>query len=110
MTALVPTQATLKKYGLTADEWRAILERQGGVCAVCRTLPSSGRLHIDHAHVRGWAKLPPDQRKRHVRGLVCFLANHFWLARQMDAEKARNVAAYLEAFDARLAAANDNAT
>ena len=62
-----PTKATLRKYGLVLPEWRAILERQGGVCAICGQVTSSGRLVTDHEHVRGWKKLPPAMRARTVR-------------------------------------------
>jgi hypothetical protein len=56
-----PSKATLKKYGLSEDEWQKILTRQNGVCAVCEKVPTTGRLCIDHEHVKGWKKLPPEK-------------------------------------------------
>lgn len=70
-----PSPATPRRYGLTLEEWRAILERQGGVCGVCKKVPPSGTLCVDHQHVRGWKKLAPETRKRYVRGLACFRCN-----------------------------------
>jgi len=73
--AQIPQAATFRRYGMTREEWVAILDRQGGVCGVCGKLPRSGRLNTDHQHVRGWAKLPPEVRKQFVRGLACFRCN-----------------------------------
>lgn len=91
----VPSAATLKKYGLNEAEWRSILDRQGGVCAICKKEPTKGRLCIDHEHVAGWKKMPDDQRKRYVRGLLCWFCNHYYVGRCITIEKAANVVAYL---------------
>lgn len=92
----VPKDGTLRKYGLTRKEWVAIARRQGWVCFVCRKLPQNGRLCTDHEHVKGWKKMPPDERKRHVRGLLCFWCNSAYVGRAITLEKARNVALFLE--------------
>jgi hypothetical protein len=96
---LTPTEATLKKYGLSEVEWKAILDRQGGVCAVCRNEPKKGRLCIDHEHVKGWKKLPPEQRKLYVRGLLCWFCNHYYLSRAITVAKAYYVVDYLERYE-----------
>ena len=98
---LTPSDATLKKYGLSVVEWRAIAEHQGNVCSICRILPVKRRLCIDHEHVRGWKKMPPAQRKLFVRGLLCWFCNHFYVGRAITIEKARNVVAYLEKYRER---------
>ena len=49
---------------LTEDEYKAMLEAQGGVCAICNEKPKAGRLAVDHVH--GTDK---------VRGLLCNLCN-----------------------------------
>jgi len=49
---------------LTDEEYKALLERQGSVCAICKEAPKKGRLHVDHIH--GTDK---------VRGLLCSLCN-----------------------------------
>ncbi len=52
-----------KKYDLTPEEYEAMLEKQGGVCAICKSEERSGnrvRLAVDHNHKTG-----------KVRGLLC---------------------------------------
>jgi hypothetical protein len=50
-----------RRYGITAEEADAILEEQGGVCAICRMAPAQ---HVDHDHETGA-----------VRALLCFNCN-----------------------------------
>lgn len=50
-----------RRYGITAEEADAMLEAQGGLCAVCRTAPAA---HVDHDHGTG-----------EVRELLCFNCN-----------------------------------
>jgi hypothetical protein len=54
-----------KTYGLTGNDYGALLERQGGRCAICRARPKSKRLAVDHDHATGA-----------VRGLLCSRCNH----------------------------------
>ncbi len=108
MPILTPSEATLSKYGLSEAEWREHLERQGGVCYVCRNEPSKGRLCIDHEHVKGWKKLPPEKRKIYVRGLLCWVCNHYYLGRGITISRAKNVATYLEQYEARKQQALEN--
>lgn len=50
-----------KKYGITPEQYRALLAAQAGVCAICGTAPSPNRrLHVDHCHTSG-----------RVRALLC---------------------------------------
>jgi hypothetical protein len=90
-----PSKKTLAKYGLAEWEWVVIRRNQGGACAVCKKIPN-GRLCIDHDHVRGWKKLPPEKRKLHVRGLLCWWCNSNYVGRSITAEKSRAVTEYLE--------------
>jgi hypothetical protein len=58
---------TLRKYGLTDDDWARMVARQDNRCAICRTDKPGGRgelWHIDHDHVTG-----------RVRGLLCHGCN-----------------------------------
>lgn len=100
--ARIPKSATLRRYGLTAAEWTAILVRQGGVCACCRRLPKNGRLCTDHDHVKGWKKMPAETRKLHVRGLLCYFCNHYYVGRCITVFKAENIARYLRDHEARV--------
>ena len=55
-----------QKYGLTQEEYLAMIEEHGGLCAMCgnpERLPGKS-LSIDHDHVTG-----------KVRGLLCFICN-----------------------------------
>jgi hypothetical protein len=98
----VPRPASLRKYGLDAAAYVEIAARQNFACFVCEKLPPSLTLDVDHQHVRGFAKLPPAQRRRHVRGLLCRFCNMRLVAKGMTAAKAARVALYLAAFDARM--------
>ncbi|NKX56276.1 hypothetical protein HGG74_17430 [Arthrobacter sp. E918] len=41
----------LNKYGLTVEQYEALLAMQGGVCAICQKPPLEGvRLCVDHDH------------------------------------------------------------
>ncbi len=50
------------RYGLTPSDVQAMLEKQGGACAIC-VLPLT-KHHIDHCHTTG-----------KVRGLLCHRCN-----------------------------------
>jgi hypothetical protein len=97
----VPSQATLRKYGLSENDWKKLLEEQESVCFVCKQTPSSNRLCVDHEHVRGWKKLPPEKRKLYVRGLLCWRCNTTFVGRGITIERATNVAAYLQRYQQR---------
>jgi len=97
----MPSPATLKKYGLTQEEWDAIFKRQDSVCAICGKLPKSGRLNVDHVHVPKYKELSPECRKSLVRGLLCYVCNHRILTRGVTVEKLENAVNYLKDFERR---------
>lgn len=90
-----PLLSTLKKYGLTFDTWKAILDAQGGTCTICKKIPSTGRTVVDHEHVKNWKKLPPQERVKFVRGILCWYCNGKFLSRGMTIQKAENIVLYL---------------
>ena len=54
-----------RKYGVSIEEYEAMLVRQGGGCGICGRSPSSQvSLHVDH-----------DHRTGRIRGLLCFVCN-----------------------------------
>ena len=55
-----------RKYGITVDQYNAMLKAQGGVCAICgKTKEQNGaRLAVDHCHDTGI-----------VRGILCIRCN-----------------------------------
>lgn len=97
----MPSDATLRKYGVTTAEWEAILHRQGWVCAVCKKVPDNGRLCLDHEHVKGWKKMPAEERRKYVRGMLCYFCNHYYVGRAITVAKAQGVLDYLTAYEAR---------
>lgn len=53
------------RYGVTREEFEAMLVEQDGKCAICRKPPPAGRvLEVDH-----------DHRTMKVRGLLCGACN-----------------------------------
>lgn len=58
-------RGNLRKYGITIEQFDAMLESQGGVCAVCKgPALGKGRYHVDHDHDTG-----------KIRGLLCHKCN-----------------------------------
>jgi hypothetical protein len=95
----IPLEVTLEKYGLSESEWINILESQGYMCPICKKIPSSGIFHVDHLHIKGWKKMPPEKRKQYIRGIVCQWCNRSYLAKGMTIEKANNIITYLTKFN-----------
>jgi len=88
----------LKTYGITPEEYAALLVKQGGVCAICKEPPKTRnningkpgihRLCVDHDHVTGA-----------VRGLLCHSCN-VGLAQYSDRpDLLRAAASYIEGGD-----------
>lgn len=80
------------RYGITVDEFNAMIERQGGVCALCKKVPE--KWNVDHDH----NCCPRDRNKQKtcggcVRGLLCTRCNSgLGFIESMDT---REVAEYL---------------
>ncbi len=55
---------TLRKYGLTEEQYQQMLDAQGGVCAICGGVDKGKSLAVDHDHNTG-----------ENRGLLCFQCN-----------------------------------
>lgn len=85
--------AKLKKaYGITSNDYDAMLLKQNGVCAICHQVDNTkhrywtNRLHVDHCHQTGI-----------VRGLLCWRCNISLGRIGDDPELALSMAAYLKA-------------
>lgn len=65
----IPTKATLKKYGLTVEQYIALWDLTGGRCPLCLKKFNSNiaarRACIDH-----------DHKTYRVRGLLCSSCNY----------------------------------
>ncbi len=96
----IPSPATLKKYGLDKHDYLTIAERQNYCCPICEN-ELRKRSNIDHFHVKNWKKMPPEVRKLYVRGVTCWVCNHYYLGRAITVQKAQNVLKYLEEFEKR---------
>jgi hypothetical protein len=64
-------------YGLRPNHYLALFERQQCQCGICgkETLPYAEGTNIDHVHVKDYKKLPHDEKRKHVRGILCGLCN-----------------------------------
>jgi hypothetical protein len=74
-------------YGITPEEYEALLTAQGGGCKVCAAPPEGEKhkcLHVDHDHTTGA-----------VRGLLCHRCNTALGLLQEDKERMLALAAYL---------------
>lgn len=76
-----------RKYGITADQVDAMFEKQGRICAICKTDKPGGKgWHVDHLH-----------GEKLVRGILCGACNvglgHF----RDSPEILLNAKSYLEA-------------
>lgn len=78
-----------RKFRMTTEDYLAMLDAQGGGCAVCGREPRQGHaLHVDH-----------DHRKGVVRGLLCFSCNSALGNLHEDRDRMAALATYLDAHD-----------
>ena len=75
----------MRKFGLTLEEYDAMLEAQGGGCFICGRPPREDiSLHVDHDHSTG-----------RVRGILCFSCNNALADFQDDPSLLRKAACYV---------------
>ena len=67
-------QRWLKNYGITPEQYHAILAKQGGGCGFCSRPPRARRLAIDHDHSCCPGKTSCGAC---ARGLLCWSCNKF---------------------------------
>lgn len=95
-----PQPATLKKYGLSREDFAQMWFRQEGRCAICEN-PLTGRMNIDHEHVRGWKKMRPEKRKLYVRGVLCWTCNRLIVGRGVNQYRLGRAFQYLSEYHLR---------
>ena len=72
-------------YGISPEEYDAMLAHQGGVCAICKRAPQDGKmLCVDHCHLTGV-----------VRGLLCSNCNSALAFFREEPDALRAAIAYL---------------
>jgi hypothetical protein len=76
-----------QRYGLTSADVEAMIQTQGGTCAVCPGKPE----HVDHDHESG-----------KVRGILCFNCNQALGNVRDSSQVLRGLARYLDAHDPSL--------
>ena len=82
-------------YGITADQYWAIYEAQGGRCAICRRATGAARkLSVDHDHA---CCSGPTSCGKCVRSLLCRPCNRMLGHIRDDVETAERIALYLYA-------------
>ena len=75
-----------RKYGMTIEQYEAMLEAQGGGCFMCGRPPRDDiSLHVDHDHSTG-----------QIRGILCFCCNNALADFQEDRGLLRKAAVYLD--------------
>lgn len=94
-----PGQKTLDRYGLTANQWFNLLKAQGWQCPICQRRVA--RWNTDHAHVPGWKNMPPKERRKYVRGVLCAYCNHRRVNSHMSGAEADRIAQYLLSWERR---------
>lgn len=77
----------LETYNMSAADYAALFQSQGGLCAICRKEDHvRRRLSVDHCHETG-----------RVRGLLCDACNKVIGMAEEDAGRLRSAAAYVTA-------------
>ena len=75
----------MRKYGMTIEQYDAMLETQGGGCFICsRPTREDISLHVDHDHSTG-----------KVRGILCFRCNNALADFGEDPDILRKAASYV---------------
>ena len=82
-------------FGITAEQYWALYEAQGGVCYICQIATGrTKRLTVDHDHSCTEEHPPEKGCPKCIRGLVCSFDNELIGRRGPDA--LRRAAGYLE--------------
>ena len=93
--------ALLKRYGVTLNEYDAILSNQKGACWICEKVPTGNKLAVDHKHVLNDKKQNPRETRTRIRGLLCWSCNTSLQKFRDNPELLRKAAEYLETWPAQ---------
>lgn len=83
----ISRNSRLKKvFGITIEDYDALLSTQNGVCAICKAVQNNGiRLAVDHSH-----------KTKKVRGLLCMECNRAVGLLKDNSKIAQQVVNYLK--------------
>jgi hypothetical protein len=84
--------SSLRKYGLTIEQYNTMLQRQGGVCAICKKSETMATtvtwsLSVDH-----------DHKTKKCRGLLCTACNQLLGKAKENVEILRAAVTYLDSY------------
>lgn len=74
-----------RNYGLTIEQYAAMCDKQGGLCAICKCPPGQKGLCVDHCHITG-----------KVRKLLCNQCNTGLHKMERDIDWIRKAEEYLK--------------
>lgn len=102
----LPVKATLKKYGLSSGQWLELYEQGNGCCWICKrpffdTDKKLRNSYIDHEHVKNYKNLPPEEKRKYIRGLLCFQCNRIMVQKSNTTLKLRAALKYLIQYELR---------
>lgn len=85
-------------YGITLNDKIAIYDKQQGICPICKNWFAFNKLVVDHEHIKGYKHLPPELKRKYIRGLLCWIDNLYCVGKN-TLPKARLVVSYLEIYE-----------
>jgi hypothetical protein len=94
----IKNKRLLSTYGISLSLYKCLLDIQKNKCAICGNAPKNMSLNVDHRHVPKYKKLPPEEKKTEVRGLLCFRCNKFLVGAVESYKNARQVLGKLNAY------------
>lgn len=102
---VTPSPQTLRRYGITREQWLELLAAQDWKCPICDKTGPDVKWNTDHEHVRGWDKMSDKERARYTRGILCAYCNHRRVHSSISGDVAQRIADYIKAYEARRASA-----
>jgi hypothetical protein len=75
------------KFGITLEQYEEMLERQSGVCWICKRPEPTRALAVDHDHTTGA-----------VRGLLCTACNNMLGTARENVDALKRAIRYIEEF------------
>ena len=102
---VTPSPQTLKRYGITREQWLELLAAQDWKCPICDKTGSDVKWNTDHEHVRGWEKMSDRERAKYTRGILCAYDNHRVVHSKISAKTAFRIAIYIFKYELRRARA-----